>query len=163
VGKLEIVTIGVYGYDEAGFFQALTDAKIDTFCDIRLRRGMRGPQYAFVNSMRLQQRLEELGIRYFHLKELAPIQDVRDKQKEEDVRTGVGKRSRERLGQTFVEAYRKEHLSKFDSARLIEQLGPNAEVIALFCVEREPEACHRSLVAGRLQHDLALSVEHLQS
>jgi uncharacterized protein (DUF488 family) len=163
VGKLEIVTIGVYGFDEACFFQALTDAKINTFCDIRLRRGMRGSKYAFVNSMRLQQRLGELGIRYVHLKELAPSQEVRDKQKEEDARTGIGKRSREQLGQAFIEAYRKERLSKFDSARFIEKLGPNAEVIALFCVEREPEACHRSLVAGRLQHDLALHVEHLQS
>ena len=160
--KPKIVTIGVYGFDEAGFFQALADAKINTFCDIRLRRGMRGSKYAFVNSARLQQRLGELGIRYFHLKELAPSQEVRDKQKEEDARIGVGKRSREQLVQAFIETYHKERLSKFDSVRFIEKLGPDAEAVALFCVERQPEACHRSLVAGRLQQDFGLPVEHLQ-
>jgi hypothetical protein len=34
-------------------------------------------------------------------------------------------------------------------------------VVALFCVEREPAACHRSLVAARLSRDLGLDVEHL--
>jgi hypothetical protein len=89
----KIVTIGVYGFNEAGFFKALLDAKVDTFCDIRLRRGMRGSQYAFVNSVRLQNKLAELGIRYFHLKQLAPSQNIRDRQKEEDDIMGIGKRS----------------------------------------------------------------------
>ncbi|MDN5855645.1 MAG: DUF488 domain-containing protein, partial [Actinomycetia bacterium] len=33
---------------------------------------------------------------------------------------------------------------------------------ALFCVERDPEACHRSLIAQRLieQHDV--TIEHLR-
>jgi uncharacterized protein (DUF488 family) len=160
--KPKIVTIGVYRFDEPGFFQALADAKVDTFCDIRLRRGMRGSAYAFVNSARLQKKLAEMGIRYLHLKELAPSKGSRDKQKEEDRRIGTAKRSRERLGQAFVEAYESERLSVFDSARFVQGLGSNAEVVALFCVEREPEACHRSLVAGRLQQDLGVAVEHLQ-
>jgi uncharacterized protein (DUF488 family) len=160
--KPKIVTIGVYGADEAGFFRALAAAKVDTFCDVRLRRGVRGSTYAFANSKRLQKKLAEMGIRYMHVRELAPTQAVRDRQKEEDQRIGVGKRSRERLGQTFIEAYETECLSGFDSGRFIQGLGPGAEVVAFFCVERGPEACHRSLVAGRLQHDLGLSVEHLQ-
>ena len=61
---LKVVTIGVYGFDEEHFFQALTDARVDTFCDIRQRRNVRGAQYAFANSKRLQRRLGELGIRY---------------------------------------------------------------------------------------------------
>ncbi|MFN2179799.1 MAG: hypothetical protein ACK2UV_09955, partial [Candidatus Promineifilaceae bacterium] len=56
-----IVTIGVYGFDETTFFQALKDAGVDTFCDIRRRRGVRGSRYAFANSKRLQKRLAELG------------------------------------------------------------------------------------------------------
>ena len=43
----KIVTIGVYGFDETGFFRALQDAEVDTFCDIRDRRGVRGATYAF--------------------------------------------------------------------------------------------------------------------
>ncbi len=68
----EFVTIGVYGFDEAGFFQALQDAGVDTFCDIRRRRGVRGSAYAFANSQRLQGRLAELGIRYIYRSDLAP-------------------------------------------------------------------------------------------
>jgi putative nucleic acid modification protein with dual OB domain len=59
--KPKIVTIGAYGFDKESFFQALLDAKVDTFCDLRMRRGMRGSTYAFVNSSSLQSRLGELG------------------------------------------------------------------------------------------------------
>src|SRR5258708_39820746 len=104
----KIVTIGVYGFDQDSFFKALLDAKVDTFCDIRLRRGMRGAEYAFVNSERLQKRLRELGIRYVHVKDLAPIQAIREKQKQEDERLGIAKRSRKALGQTFIREYEKE-------------------------------------------------------
>jgi len=34
-------------------------------------------------------------------------------------------------------------------------------VIALFCVEREPAACHRSLVSDRLRWTDGVVVEHL--
>jgi hypothetical protein len=76
----KIVTIGVYGFDEDSFFEALCKAKVDTFCDIRSRRGVRGSTYAFANSLRLQTRLAELGIRYLYRKDLAPTQAVRDRQ-----------------------------------------------------------------------------------
>ena len=74
--KPKIVTIGVYGFDEAGFFRALQEARVDTFCDIRDRRGVRGSTYAFVNSQRLQTRLTNLGICYLHRKDLAPSKAV---------------------------------------------------------------------------------------
>ena len=51
---LKLVTIGVYGFDEASFFAALQTAGVDTLCDMRQRRGVRGADYAFVNSKRLQ-------------------------------------------------------------------------------------------------------------
>ena len=47
---MKIYTIGVYGSSEEEFFGKLTESKIDLFCDIRQRRGVRGRQYAFVNS-----------------------------------------------------------------------------------------------------------------
>jgi len=72
-----IVTIGIYGFDAERFFQALQNTHIDTLCDIRDRRGVRGSDYTFANSTRLQQRLAELNIRYIHLKRLAPSQEVR--------------------------------------------------------------------------------------
>jgi uncharacterized protein (DUF488 family) len=160
--KPRIVTIGVYGFDEDRFFQALLEAGVDTFCDIRLRRGMRGSEYAFVNSTRLQRKLSELGIRYIHLKDLAPSQAIRERQKEEDNHLGIAKRTRTSLGQAFVEAYQRECLAHFDSQEFLEQVGQGAEIISLFCVEHEPEACHRSLAAKHLAHDLGLHIEHIK-
>lgn len=61
---LKIVTIGAYGFLEEAFFGALQAAGVDTFCDIRARRGIRGSLYTFANSTVLQRRLGELGIRY---------------------------------------------------------------------------------------------------
>ncbi len=159
--KPKIVTVGVYGCGEQEFFQTLVDAGVDTFCDIRQRRGMRGSQYAFVNSVRLQTRLRELGIRYLHVKELAPSQQNRDEQKAADEQAGTGKRDRTLLGEAFKDFFQKERLSSFNSADFIGQLGDQAEVVALFCVEREPGACHRSLVAEHLARELGLPVEHL--
>ena len=160
--KPKIVTIGVYGFDEDSFFQALIDANVDTFCDIRLRRGMRGSTYAFVNSQSLQQKLRELGIRYIHVKELAPSQAIREKQKQEDKKLGIAKRTREGLAQSFIQAYEHDCLSHFNSLAFIEQLGQDTRVVGLFCVEREPDACHRSLAAKWLAQQQGLLVEHIR-
>lgn len=158
----KIVTIGVYGFDKDSFFTALLDAKVDTFCDIRFRRGMRGSEYAFVNSERLQKKLQELGIRYVHVKDLAPSQAIREKQKQEDERRGIVKRNRKVLGQTFIQEYEKECLSYFNSYEFIKMIGLETEVVSLFCVEGEPEACHRFLAANRLSKDLELPIEHVK-
>lgn len=157
---MKLMTIGVYGFDEAGFFQALQSAGVDTFCDIRLRRGVRGHEYAFANATHLQQRLAELGIRYIHVKELAPTAEIRAKQFEADHLAHVGQRSRQQIGPAFAEAYRAERLATFDAAAFIRSLG-EAKGVCLFCVERDPEACHRSLVAAELERALGVKVEHI--
>ena len=159
--KPKIVTIGVYGFDEDSFFQALCKAKVDTFCDIRSRRGVRGSTYAFANSLRLQERLAELGIRYLYRKDLAPTQGVRDRQAAADKATKTAKRKRTVLGEEFITAYRTECLAAFDSHSLLEDLEKDAQVVALFCVEKAPEACHRSLVAETLAKELKLEVENI--
>jgi uncharacterized protein (DUF488 family) len=158
----EFVTIGVYGFDEASFFQALQDARVDTFCDIRRRRGVRGSGYAFANSQRLQARLAELGIRYLHRPDLAPSLAVRQVQDAVDKAGKTAKRQRASLDPGFIDAYRREVLDGFDSRRFVEELG-EAHVVALFCVERHPAACHRSLLAERLATDLRVSVKHVLS
>jgi uncharacterized protein (DUF488 family) len=156
-----IITLGVYGSTEAGFFAALHSAGVDTFCDIRLRRGVRGKEYAFVNHRRLEARLAELGIRYLHFKELAPSLALRERQQAADQAERTAKRQRIELSELFVTGYGEECLRPFDSRRFVERLGPQARVVALFCVERAPAACHRSLVAERLRRDLGLEVVHL--
>lgn len=159
--KPKFITIGVYGTAEEDFFQALQEAGVDTFCDIRQRRGVRGAEYAFVNSQRLQKRLAEMGIRYLHRKDLAPTTAVRDQQKAADKVNKEAKRQRTALGDAFVSAYQTQVLADFQPQSLLDDLAPDAKVVALFCVERAPEACHRSLVAEKLQQDLGIEVEHI--
>jgi uncharacterized protein (DUF488 family) len=157
----EVVTIGVYGWDAEAFFLALRDAGVDAFCDVRQRRGVRGREYAFANSERLQAGLAEQGIRYVHRRDLAPDAELRAAQYAVDAATHTAKRQRTALSPAFVQAYLTQRLSAFDSRRFAESLGPDARIVALFCVEREPAACHRSLLASRLAHDLGLSIRHL--
>ena len=160
--KARIVTIGVYGFDEAGFFKALEDAGVNVFCDIRQRRGMRGKEYAFANSARLQARLKEMGIGYKHLKELGVSKELRALQYQKDKKLRIAKRKRTALDPDFIKAFKETYLSKFDSEEFIKAFGEENKVIALFCVEREPSACHRSIVAERLANDLGIQIEHIK-
>lgn len=159
--ECKIMTIGVYGSSERAFFKTLTNAGIDTFCDIRARRGVRGSEYAFVNSKRLQARLAEMGIRYIHRRDLAPSKALRIQQSEHDRAERIKKRDRLGLSPGFVTDYREECLTDFDSQAFLDSLGQEAQVIVFFCVEREAAACHRSLLTERLSQDLGLSVEHI--
>lgn len=159
---IKFVTIGVYGFTETQFFEALQKANVDVLCDIRWRRGVRGAAYAFANHQRLKARLEDLGIRYLHFKDLAPNPDIRKRQTLKDKREKVKKRERLRLGPEFISAYREEVLSSFNPQAFISGLPEGAGVVALFCVEREPEACHRSLLADALKTASGAEVEHIK-
>lgn len=158
---LKVVTIGVYGASEEAFFRALQKARVDTFVDIRRRRGVRGSTYAYANSQRLQARLAEMGIRYLHVLALAPTEAVRAQQYAVDAKTKTAKRARQSLSPDFVAAFRQEILDQQTPQVLLEELPADARVVALFCVEREAAACHRSLVAGWLAEREAVEVEHI--
>jgi uncharacterized protein (DUF488 family) len=157
----KIVTIGVYGYDAESFFAALQCAGVDTLCDIRRRRGVRGSEYAFANRVRLEARLTAFGIRYVHRLDLAPSNELRHAQYSVDASAGVAKRQRAILSPAFAEGYRHECLDVFDGQQFAADLGDTAHVVALLCVESAPAACHRSLAAERLAQALGLPVEHL--
>ena len=122
---------------------------------------MRGREYAFANSARLQKRLGELGIRYLHMPDVAPSAALRKAQAKADQAHHIARRKRTVLGEKFVEGYRRNILAKLDSRKFMEHFEANAKVVALFCVEREPAACHRSLLAERLEKDLGVKVEHI--
>jgi uncharacterized protein (DUF488 family) len=158
----KVVTIGVYGFSEEEFFAALQRAGVDVFCDVRQRRGVRGATYAFANSQRLQARLAELGIHYLHRKDLAPTTAVRQRQKTADKVSKTAKRQRDQLSEAFIEAYEAEILSQFEPQSLLDELPAGAKVVAFFCVEREPTACHRSLVAKTLVQALDIPIIDLR-
>lgn len=158
---IKIVTIGVYGYTPETFFDALQTAGVQVFYDIRWRRGVRGADYAFANHQRLQTRLESLGIAYVHRRDLAPAPGIRQRQYLVDVSQRVAKRQRDHLSPDFVAAYQQEVLAGFDPLAFLADLPDGARVAALFCVERQPAACHRSLVAEALGQVPGVVVEHL--
>jgi uncharacterized protein (DUF488 family) len=156
-----IVTIGVYGWDLSSFLEALQRADVRVLFDVRQRRGVRGPQYSWANSARLQRALAEAGIEYQHHLELAPTTELRHLQYAEDARQGVGKRSRVELAPEYARRYTEEILDPVGVEHLVGEL-PADGAGALFCVERDPEACHRSLVAARLAAEYGVSVSHLR-
>jgi len=158
---MEFFTIGVYNSTEQEYFNKLTENCIDTFCDIRQRRGVRGAKYAFVNSNRLQKKLNELDIKYSHIIDLAPTKDIRELQKEADAQQGELKRDRNKLGKVFTIAYKESILSNFSFDNLIDKLDEvGANRVVLFCVEEKPEACHRSIVTDKLEK-LGYKITHL--
>jgi len=159
---MEFFTIGVYNSTEKEFFDKLTQNNIDTFCDIRQRRGVRGAKYAFVNSNRLQQRLNDLEIKYGYVPDLAPTTEIRELQKEIDEEKGELKRERQELGKVFVIEYKNRILKNFDFDKFFESLDQiGASRVVLFCVEEHPEACHRSIVADKLMSNFNYKITHL--
>jgi uncharacterized protein (DUF488 family) len=154
-------TIGVYGFTADRFLETLRSANVRQLLDVRQRRGVRGPEYAWANAGRLQAALEREGIEYRHHKELAPTTELRHLQYREDEKRGVGKRSRVELAPDYVERYTREILDRIDLGPIVEDM-PADGAAALFCVERDPEACHRSLIAARLVAEHGLSVTHLR-
>src|SRR4051812_42207498 len=156
-----LVTIGVYDWTLETFLAALNDANVRQLLDLRQRRGVRGSQYAWANSKRLQAALATAGIGYEHLPELAPTTDLRQLQYAEDTRLGEGKRSRTKLAPAYVERFTRERLDQVDLAPIAASLPADATT-ALLCVERDPEACHRSLVAERMADQFRLPLDHLR-
>lgn len=159
---MTVYTIGVYGSTEDEFFTKLIDNHIDLFCDIRQRRGVRGRQYAFVNSQYLQNKLAELGIGYLYEKRFAPTREIREMQWAEDKEEHQTKKSREALGHAFCCGYEQLILDKENLDDLISEFQlKKAQHIVLFCLESRPEACHRSLLANRLNQEFNMQVVHL--
>ncbi|MFE1311877.1 DUF488 family protein [Streptomyces sp. NPDC058755] len=156
-----MATIGVYGFDGDSYLQQLQRANVRLLLDVRQRRGVRGPDYAWANSRRLQAALADAGIAYEHHRELAPTTELRQLQYAEDDRLGVGKRSRRELAAEYTRRYTSEILDHADLAPIVSAL-PSDGTAALFCVERDPEACHRSLVAQRLTEWHHVTIEHLR-
>lgn len=156
-----IATIGVYEFDAGTFSRALEEAGVTQVIDIRQRRGVRGTEYAWANSLRLQALLAQARIAYEHHPELAPDTEMRQLQYREDARERVGKRSRVRLSSEYIRVYTQEVLDLVPLTPLVKRL-PVHGIGALLCVEASAQACHRSLVAQRLAQQFGFDVLHLE-
>jgi len=156
-----IATVGVYEFDAASFIRTLDGAAVTQVVDIRQRRGVRGPQYAWANARRLQALLADAHIGYAHHPELAPTTELRHLQYRDDERQGLGKRSRVRLSPEYIRGYTEEILDHAQLEALVEEL-PVHGIAALLCVETTAQACHRSLVAERLAERFGFEVVNLE-
>ena len=152
-----VLTIGVYGWTLPRFLDALREKSVELVVDVRQRRGVRGSEYAWANAGRLQEALADAGIGYAHRKQLAPTTELRQLQYRADEAAGVGKRTRMELAPEYRAGYLREILDRADLTPLLAELPA-----ALVCVERDPEACHRSLIAARLAEEHGVAVEHLR-
>jgi hypothetical protein len=125
----------------------------------RQRRRVRGREYSWANVQRLQRALAEAGIGYSHHKELRrrPSSGMCI-----TARTSgsASASARAELAPDYRERYLHEILDQVDLDPLIEEL-PAGRASALFCVERDPEACHCSLVAERLAEEFGVTVVNL--
>jgi uncharacterized protein (DUF488 family) len=156
-----VVTIGVYDWDLDSFLRALAAHDVRLLIDVRQRRGVRGPEYAWANSARLQAALADAGVAYEHHKDLAPTTELRHVQYAEDARRGEGKRSRTVLAPVYATRYTREILDQAPLQLVADGL-PADGAAALLCVERDPEACHRSIIAERLAEEHDVDVSHLR-
>jgi uncharacterized protein (DUF488 family) len=155
-----IATVGVYRATLPRFLDALRTADVGLLLDVRQRRGVRGADYAWANSLRLQAALREAEITYSHHRELAPTTELRQLQYREDARLKEGKRSRIVLAPEYRRRYLVEILDKVDLGELVATF-PTDRRTALLCVERDARACHRSLIAERLRDRYGASVVEL--
>ena len=156
-----IATLGVYEFDTASFLATLRRAGVALVVDVRQRRGVRGPRYSWANSQRLPALLAEAEIAYSHHRELAPTTELRHLQYREDDRQGVGKRSRLELSPEYIRRYTTEILDRAPLEALVQEL-PGDRPAALMCLEALAAACHRSLIAERLNERFGLRVIHLE-
>jgi uncharacterized protein (DUF488 family) len=155
-----IATVGVYHSSLDDFLEKLKRHRVAIVVDVRQRRGVRGREYAWANSLRLQAALKQVGIQYRHLPELAPTTELRHLQYREDDRLKVGKRSRIELSEEYRRRYLNEVLDHVNLGALLESL-PDEAASALLCVERDAPACHRSLIAARLHTQFGVPVLNL--
>ena len=155
-----IATIGVYDSSLDDFLDKLRRSRVAMVVDVRQRRGVRGRAYAWANSLRLQAALQQAGIGYRHVPELAPTTELRQLQYREDDRLNVGKRSRVELAEEYRRRSLHEVLDQVDLGEFLESL-PDDATSALLCVERDARACHRSLIAVRLHDQYGVAVVNL--
>ena len=156
-----IATIGVYGYTAETFLHSLSGAQVEMLVDVRMRRGVRGHEYAWANKERLMASMEAGGIQYLHMRDLATPEAIRKSQHAIDAEEHATQRSRTHLSIAFRQAYGEQVIDRFDFESFRAALPSDVQTIALMCVETEPDACHRSLVASEMHQRWGLPVINL--
>ncbi len=141
-----IYSVGYEGFDTDALVRRLTDAEVSCLVDVRLNAASRKPGFS---KKSLAAKLGEAGITYVHERELGNPSENRD-----SFRTGDGTEGRRRMRQ-IIEVQAGPALHRVaDLAR--------RQRIAVLCVERDRQRCHRDVVTEMVQElDPAIEVLHI--
>lgn len=140
-----LFTIGYEGATLAEFIETLAEAGVKTLVDVRAVPASRKPGFS---KKGLSAALAERGIAYRHLQRLGtPV----------DGRTAARAGDHAKMRRIYLD-----HLDAADAqaemAMLIDQARESPS--ALLCFEREPSACHRSVLVDALEAP-DLTTQHL--
>jgi uncharacterized protein (DUF488 family) len=128
---MELLTIGYEGMTIKDFVQCLLRWRVNVVVDVRLNPISRKP---FFSKTALIQELASNGIDYMHFKELGTPQSLRTAL----VSTGDYTK--------FMLDYRKYAAIKVGVLNKLLSLVKSKRT-ALMCLEKDPEKCHRSVIA----------------
>ena len=131
---MDLFTIGYEGLTIDGFIQHLLRWRIDTVADVRLNPVSRKPAFS---KTPLAEALASHNIQYFHFRELGTPQALRN-----EVR-GTGDYRK------FILSYREFVATKVAALQELHKLIRSKRV-ALMCLEKDPEKCHRSALAAAI-------------
>jgi uncharacterized protein (DUF488 family) len=141
-----IYSVGYEGMTVDAMIERLVGSKVTTLVDVRLNPSSRRPGWS---RKALTASLDEAGITYVHEKLLGNPPENRD-----SFRRGDGEEGREAM---------RERLSNGSAPaldRLIEMAS--GDRVAVLCVERERERCHRQVVTDMVQEkDPTIEVLHI--
>ncbi|MEI2650117.1 MAG: DUF488 family protein [Dermatophilaceae bacterium] len=130
-----VTSIGYQGYDIGAFVEGVKVAGIDLVADVRLTPLSRKQGFS---KRGLSKALEEVGVRYEHLRPLGNAKENRPLFAGSDLEVG---RARYRASLQTTEA--RAALKQLTSWR-------QDHHVALLCFERDEERCHRSVVLEEL-------------
>lgn len=138
-----IYSVGYEGFTADALAQRLAQAGVTMLVDVRLNAVSRKKGFS---KRALEAALGEAGIEYVHERDLGNPQDNRD-----SFRTGDGEAGRERMRAIL------NHGGGVALERLV-TLAKNSR-IAVMCVERERERCHRDVITTMVQeHDPSIEI-----
>lgn len=144
-----LLTIGYEGAPLEAVLAALGEAGVRTVIDVRDAPVSRKAGFS---KAPLRAAVEEAGMAYVHLRALGTPKAGRDAAR-------AGDRAR----------FRRIFEAQLETPAAVQALGVAALLarregpVCLLCFEREPERCHRTIVAERLSRRLGVAVAHLQA
>ena len=142
----ELFTIGYQQAKPADFLAALKEAGVGVLLDVREVAWSRRPEFA---KRALSDALQVAGIDYVHLKGLGTPKSGRAAAKAGD-RRGF---------HAIFAAHAETPEFQSDLAKAADLAAPGGA--CLMCYERDPNACHRSIVAGLMRDKDGFDIRHI--